>query len=475
MEGNGGKTKMKILQIKRAAVRKFHRRIAGALCVWGVLAPGIWGIAFAAAVTADDFLPPVQATTPEQKEELLVVKEKNAVKTEVDTDLGLPVTRGGSLQDAINKIVEKPKQGCHLAQVRPEDGIVFVATGQGSYNPAHANVVASRIEQRNAYLEAFVNAKAELARTTGDLAYRGAIDFDKKTERLDTSDKGLTNIEKDLSESQKQSVSKVLKGYVTYAVHDDGAGKVFVTIVSSPKTRGQYNRGGSDGLTAANLRDGLNTVLADIRSGIVPPVGGRIIEVSATGEIAFVGFGSSVVRKDEEPDVQAELDLQAEQVAELRAIDALAGIILGDDTRWEGHADEATSKQVKDFQRMEQSVPLGQGTQGEVQEYQKRVKDMRNSLSSSTSVKTLREGKLPPGIMRQSYIDDNAYFAYGIAVYVPSLTEDVRKGIEEMDKTQIVQPSQQRGKGSSPTPSGSPKQENLDMRKGPSGVVQQTL
>jgi hypothetical protein len=465
---------MKIGQMNRATAGKIFCNIVGALCVWGFFVFGVCGAAFAAALTADDFLPPVQATTPEQKEELLTVKDENTVKTEVDAELGVPVTRGASLQDAINKIVEKPKQGCHLVQMGPEDGIVFVATGQGSYNPGHANVVASRIEQRNAYLEAFVNAKAELARTTGALVFRGATNFDKKVERLDTTDKAMTNLEKDLSESQQQSVSKVLKGYVTYAVHDDAAGKVFVTIVSSPKTRGQYNRSGNDGLTAANLRDGLNTVLADIRSGIVPPVGGRIIEVSATGEIAFVGFGSSVVRKDEEPDVQAELDLQAEQVAELRAIDALAGIILGDDTRWESHADETTSKQVKDFQRLEQSVPLGQGTQGEVQEYQKRVKDMRNSLSSSTSVKSLREGTLPPGIMRQSYIDDNAYFAYGIAVYVPSLTDVVRKGIEEMDKTQIV-PPQQSGKGSLSTPSNQPRQEKLDMQKGPSGVVDQKL
>jgi hypothetical protein len=463
------------ISIENRAVRKFARRLAGALCVWGILTSGLPGAAFGAALTADDFLPPVQAATPEQKEELLAVKDESAVKTEIDADLGVPVTKAVNLQDAINKIVEKPKQGCHLAQLRPEDGIVFVATGQGSYNPNHTNVVASRIEQRTAYLEAFMNAKAELAKTTGELVFRGAENFDKKMERLDTSEKALTNLEKELSETQQQSVSKVLKGYVTYAVHDDNAGKVFVSLVSSPKTRGQYDHNGSDGLGAASLRDGLNTVLADIRSGIVPPVGGRIIEVSSTGEVAFVGFGSSVIRKDDEADVQAELDLQAEQVAELRAVDALAGIILGDDTRWESHADEATSKQVKDFQRLDQSVPLGQGTQSEVKEYEKRIKDMRNSISTSTSVKSLREGTLPPGIMRQTYIDENAYFAYGIAVYVPSLTETVRQGIKEMEETQIVKPqSTQSGKSSSPRPSSAPK-EKLDMKKGPSGVVEQTL
>ena len=185
---------MKFGQMEQVTVRKIFRLLVGAFCVGVVLASSAREVAFAAVLTADDFLPPVQATTPEQKEELLTVKEESTVKTETDADLGVPVTRAGTLQDAINKIVKDPKQGCHLAQLNPEDGIVFVATGQGSYNPSHANVVTSRIEQRNAYLEAFVNAKAELARTTGNLVFRGATDFDKKVERLDTSDKALTNL-----------------------------------------------------------------------------------------------------------------------------------------------------------------------------------------------------------------------------------------------------------------------------------------
>ena len=104
-----------------------------------------------------------------------------------------------------------------------------------------------------------------------------------------------------------------------------------------------------------SLKDGLNSLIAEIKNGFVPPVGGRIIEVPETGEIAFVGFGSSVVRYDPEEDVQEDLKLQAERVAGLRATDALAGIILGDDTTWQAHADETTSKQIKDFERLQKS------------------------------------------------------------------------------------------------------------------------
>ena len=121
----------------------------------------------------------------------------------------------------------------------------------------------------------------------------------------------MTNIERQLSETQIQTVRKVLKGYVTYAVLDDGNGRVYVTLVSSPKTRGKYTRFGDNGVTASNLREGLNSVIAEIKNNLVPPVGGHIIDVLDTGEVAWVGFGSFIVRKDDEPDVQAELELQA--------------------------------------------------------------------------------------------------------------------------------------------------------------------
>ena len=62
---------------------------------------------------------------------------------------------------------------------------------------------------------------------------------------------------------------------------------------------GQFIAFGSpapNAIEADSLRDGLNQVIAEVRSGLVPPVGGRIIMMRSTGETAFVGFGSAVVR-----------------------------------------------------------------------------------------------------------------------------------------------------------------------------------
>jgi hypothetical protein len=218
-------------------------------------------------------------------------------------------------------------------------------------------------------------------------------------------------------------------------------------------------------------------LIAEIKSGLVPPVGGRIIDVPDTGEVAFVGFGSCVVRKDSEPDVQAELDFQAEQIAGIRATDALAGIILGDDTSWEAHADETTRKRVADFEQLQQSDQTVKGNEAEIKEYDDRVKDMRNVLRTDTRIQSLRSGILPPGIMRETEMDDDEYFAYGIAVYVPSVSEAARSASQEMDDAQLVKPAESPdSNANAETRTTDTKDEpKLDIKKGPSGVVEQDL
>ena len=62
-----------------------------------------WG---APLLTADDFMPVVQAPE-EQREELLTVQHPEEVKTEVDPELNKPVTRAATAQDAINSVMQR--------------------------------------------------------------------------------------------------------------------------------------------------------------------------------------------------------------------------------------------------------------------------------------------------------------------------------------------------------------------------------
>ena len=430
------------------------------------------------AISADDFIPPVQEENSAKRAELLQVKDSASIVTKHDASLDVSFTAAPTLQDAINKIIANPKTGCQFARVSDQQGVTLVATGMGTYSLNYENVMASRIEQRNAYVQAFMRAKDEMARTLSGISFEGANYFEQGSQSETNSSKTLNNIETSMSERQKQWAQAVLKGYVTYAVQDDGNGKVYVTIVSSPKTRGQVGHNGTDGITADNIYSGLNSIIAEIREGLIPPVGGRIVEVPNTGEVAWVGFGSAIVRLDPEPDVQAELELQAEQIAGLRAVDGLAAIIFGDETRWQAHADEETKRQIKSFEYAQKNDPSTKGTEKEIKEYENRIREMRNTISHSETISSLRKGILPPGIMRQTDLDEDGYFAYGIAVYLPSASDMAAEAKKEMDNTKIVRPVNPNGQniynGIAPQKNRNPDAKQ-EMKKGPSGVVNQPL
>ncbi len=389
---------------------------------------------------ANDFLPVLQVSV-EQRAALLAVKEPTAVEHGTDPLLERPIVRAATTQDAINVIVAEHKQGCQMIAM-PDGGYGFVATGIGTYRKDMENVSAARVAQRNAYVEAFMQAKGQMASLVGEIAVQGVSNFDKKTETLDTDIKSLRNQAKEITETQKAIVSKVLKGYVTYGVHDDfEKGIVYVSIVSTPRTRGQYSRLAADTLMSESLNDGLNAILAEIQNGLVPPVGGRIVDVPATGEVAFVGFGSSVVRQDPDPSLQVDLVLTAEKIAGLRASDALCGIITGDTVTSAAHLDEFTKQTVSDFEAIEKKDPAtGLISREDIAHADGRRKEFRNNQEFHQTIESARRGVLPPGVVRRIWLDEDEAFAYAVAVYVPSVSSAATVAIREMDNAQIIKP-----------------------------------
>jgi hypothetical protein len=307
------------------------------LLVAGCLTPAL----VLAQVTADDFLPVVQGGPSEIKEPAKVEVKKDvvtaptmqdginaAVKAEKqELKEGVKVEPGKQPEDK-KKDSDKIEVGTKI--VKTPSGIGFVATGIGAYRTME-NPTATRISKRNAYVIAFTDAKKRLAELLGGLTNEGKEEIRQSLVNINLPKEELTNISTQTEESLKQAVDMMLRGFVIYEVNDALEEKaVYVSIVSTPKTRGKMSRPAPSAVNANNLRDGLNNVIAEIRSGLVPPVGGRIITVASTGETAFVGFGSAVVRTDEHAAVQAKLNVAAQKMADARAKDGLCGLIRGD-------------------------------------------------------------------------------------------------------------------------------------------------
>jgi len=258
-------------------------------------------------------------------------------------------------------------------------------------------------------------------------------------------------------------------------VKDDTANStVYVTIVTTPKTRGKFARPAPNRVEAESLRDGVNQVIAEDRSGLVPPVGGRIITMRSTGETAFVGFGSSVVRTSENRVVQLRHNLDAQKIAGMRAKDALCGLIIGDKTMWEGSVTESMKDDVQEFESLVRDDPLARKDPTAVRKLDQARQTFVSRMESSDVYASARKGILPPGVNTKTWFDEDHAWSYGMSVYVPSLTNAAAGAARQMRESTILQPVDDGSDRPSSVPDrnmGGIKQPGKDVRKGPTGRI----
>lgn len=359
---------------------------------------------------------------------------QGTVETVQDPATGQTAVQANTAQDAINHIVTQRSAGAEM--MRFGSGIGWVSTGIGSYE-AMENPTATRIAKRNAYVRAFLEAKSHLAQALNGLSVEGKTQILEQMESVSDTQADLANLASTQEERLEQSVQMLLRGFVVYSVEDDTANRnVYVSIVTTPKTRGQFNRPTANGLEADSIRAGLDQVLLEIQQGLVPPVGGRIIQVPATGEIAFVGFGSDVVRISDNATLQKKHQLNATKIAQMRASDALVGLLIGDDTRWKSQADESTQQLVSEFERTDSE----NAADASVQRFEQKRESFVNTQRSSEEFQSLRSGILPPGVTRKTFGSADNAEMYAIAVYLPSLTQQAAQAAKEMNEARLIQP-----------------------------------
>lgn len=341
-----------------------------------------------------------------------------------------------------------------------------------------SNITAVRISQRLAYLQALMDAKVQLSQLINSINAEATEIYSHSNENQTTSENNTNDLSNTFDTAGKTSVAAVLKGYVTYDVYDDEQATVYVTIVATDKTMGKFSRPANDTLIADNFADGMNAILAEIQSGVVPPVGGRIVDVPSTGEIAFVGFGSAVVYPAQKTAAQAIQRRDALKIAGIRADSELCGILTGDNVDGQASYRESIRQSFGDYAEIENSDPMNQLASSADIAQVKSIKDsfMSNSEFNETII-TARKGILPPGITRRSWLDSDNTFAYAVSVYVPSFTNKAASDGKAMSDAQLLKPVETDKPQNTPTASG-----NTDSRKpveelkrGVTGTIQQNL
>lgn len=400
-------------------------------------------------IGVDDFLPVVSGGPSE-------VQNPSAVK--IDAEHG--IVEAATMQDAANAAVEvnvkeikkkKMESGC--VPIKAGSGIGFVATGAGSYRKAPNNPTAERISKRQGYLKAFLAAKKELSSHLSGLSNEAQEEVFEYMRRENSLEEEMKDFISTSADSLRQATGMLLKGFVIYEVEDRvEESMIYVSIATSPRTRGELVRPSSISVAVDSIREGLQHVIAEVRSGVVPPIGGRVVVVPSTGEAAFIGFGSQVVSYDENPAILAKSKLSAQRIADMRAADSLCGLIIGDETVWQG---EVVSKHAD----VSRQFPVDEDDPMDDEAGQSQMDALRDGMMSTevhTEVyKSARKGVLPPGLTKRTWIDDEGAWAYSMCVYMPSASTAVAKIGKSMQKAQILQkhdsPSSKSRSGATPS------------------------
>jgi hypothetical protein len=420
-------------------------------------------------ITADDFMPVIQGGSAE-------VQEPSKVKVDGET------VSAPTAQDAINAAVDENRKdlangnpngvGCKI--VKFESGLGFVATGMASYRNMD-NPVATRISKRKAYVVAFAEAKKNLAEKLGGLNNTGKTEVRKSLLNVNLPNSELTNISEDTVEAISQSLDMMLRGFVIYEVDDNPeTSLVTVSIVTTPKTRGQLARPAPGVVEVETLRDGIEQVLAEVRTGVVPPVGGRIIMVRSTGETAFVGFGSAIVRTNSDPAVQAKLSLAAQKVAKARASDSLCGVIVGDRTSWQGTFEDESSdayQEMQEFKEATRDDPLAEASISENKKLDQAYNNFVSKIRTNEVFLSARSGVLPPGVTTNTWFDEENAWAFGMSVYIPSVTNAAAATADEMKNGQIIQGINSAGGAEKQANDPKVNRPGEEVKRGPSGKV----
>jgi len=453
--------------------------------------------AYSQPPSADDFLAPSKGGASD-------IQDASKVKIDVQNNVVVAAT----IQDAIlagqeHKVQSEMEKGVSNAEQKEtlirkrdfssslanrgawtaatESGLAFFATGCAVYGQ-FPDDTATLVAQRRAYVVASMEAKGLLTELQNKIETEGATFLGNAMDQALRATGSASNTLQVLNERIGQASDGILRGAVVFEVKDEiskdkRTGTVFVTLVSSPKTQGKLSRLSSNTIEAKQkLSDGIAEVLDDIKSGVVPPIGGLTIGIPQTQEFAFIGFGSHVIAFDDDPVAQSRIVLNSQRIAELRARDALFAVI-GDE--------EVVTDAVTGTQGIDETVrfareadPLNQNNADQIKVFGETKRKFAGDTGVSSYISTRRKGQLPPNVVVKNWFNEDKTWAISMAVYNPTLSDvarqavpttsvledDARRRGERDNASRTAIPSAQ----GSPI-SGSKPQEGTELRQGPTG------
>lgn len=375
------------------------------------------------AMAADDFdlsdmLParPGQAIANQDKvqvkEDMVIAKDAKDAPTAVAV--------------AQAELLEDNEDGVRMIQVGSGTGILSIGTS--SYQ-TYDNMNATLLSKRGAYSEAYMKAKKQLIENMKGVEHSCENLATATMDYIDTGAESTGNMQKDLAENCRESISGSLAGFVTFDVFDNVDEKVVkVSLISTPKTRQQIRRNTGALAVTTDPNAIFKQVIADIKQGVMPPVGAKVLTNPDTQEVIVLGYGSSIIRKNKNSTMARQLKSVAKSQSQTRARDSLLSTLKGEKVFWQGGSSE---KQTEAQQQFEYTDPnLNDPAQAKVLDDERDT--FLNHLKTSDQYKTISQGKLPAGVATKSFTSPDGNWQYTVALYSPSLEAAAREANRQM-------------------------------------------
>jgi len=323
-------------------------------------------------------------------------------------------------------LIEEEEDGIKMIKVGSGMGILSVASA--SYQTFN-NVNASLLSKRGAYNKAFLIAKKQFVANMKGVSLMCSNVVSASMDVIDSGNESVANTTEIQTEACVESVSGSLAGYVTFDVNDNiNENLVRVSLISTPKTRAQIrHQAGAVAVTTAP-NEIFKHIVSDLKSGILPPVGAKVITNPETNENYVMGFGSAIIRTNKNKSISRKLKTVAKRQSESRARSALLGTLKGEKVYWSGSFDEKQMDKNTQFKYDPETLDPTQ-----VALLDEEQSTFINQLKTTDDYSTLTKGKLPPGVSTKSFISTDGNWQYTVAIYAPSLEKTARKANKEMN------------------------------------------
>ena len=182
-------------------------------------------------------------------------------------------------------------------------------------------------------------------------------------------------------------------------------------------------------------------MLAEVKSGVTFPVGGRVVTVPATGETAVVGFGIPRGANRYQGGGCCPASPGGPENSSVLAQDSLCGMLLGDKVTWEGKVSDRTAHIFETFQDPVKGDPLAVNGLDDIKRRDHRRELIVADTRLINTYRSVRRGQLPPGVVLKTWFNEDLSWAFGVAVYLPGVTKAVSEIAKEMDQTDLLAPS----------------------------------